>query len=91
MKISKEELRKLVYEQFSKTLNDDSRLHKVSINEPVLEVDGNLIESFDTIEDQNLIKESETKIQELKSINEEIKRMKQLVDFRSPLLSDDNL
>jgi hypothetical protein len=43
------------------------------------------------VEDQNLLKESEIKIEELKNINEEIKRMKQLVDFRSPLLSGENL
>jgi hypothetical protein len=91
MKITKEELRKLIYEQFFNTLNEDSRSHKVSIDEPVLKINENLNESFDIIEDQNLIKDSETKIQELKSINEEIKRMKQLVDFRSPLLSDNNL
>ena len=91
MKVTKEELRKLIHEQFFKSLSNETKLHKVSVDEPVLELNENIKENFDLIEDQNLIKDSETKIQELKSINEEIKRMKQLVDFRSPLLSDNDL
>lgn len=91
MKITKNELRKLIYEELNKSSIENPFTQKVINDEVVLDLNSPIQESFDTIEDQNLIKESEEKIEEIKTINEEIKRMKQLVDFRSPLLLDNNL
>jgi hypothetical protein len=91
MKITKTHLKKLIYEELSKSSINESRIHRKSINEPTIELSSSLEENFEVVEDQDLLKESEIKIEELKTINEEIKRMKQLVDFRSPLLSGENL
>jgi len=91
MKITRTHLKKLIYEELSKSSINESRIHRKSINEPTIELSSSLEENFEVVEDQDLLKESEIKIEELKTINEEIKRMKQLVDFRSPLLSGENL
>lgn len=91
MKITKSELRKLIYEELNKSSIENPFTQNVINDEVVLDLNSPIQESFDTIEDQNLIKESEEKIEEIKTINEEIKRMKQLVDFRSPLLLNNNL
>ena len=91
MKITRTDLKKLIYEELSKSSINENRIHRKSLDEPTVDLSGNLEEIFEAVEDQNLLKESEIKIEELKNINEEIKRMKQLVDFRSPLLSGENL
>lgn len=91
MKITRSHLRQLIHQELSNSSINENRVHKTSINEPVIDFSKELNENFETVEDQNLLKETEIKIEELKSINEEIKRMKQLVDFRSPLLSGENL
>lgn len=92
MNIELEYLRKLIKEELDKEDVDiNYGGYKSVINESVLDVNQNLDDAFELIEDHNLLKESEDKIEELKIINNEIRRMKQLVDFRSPLLSNDNL
>jgi hypothetical protein len=87
MKITRTYLKNLIYEELSKTSINENRIHRKSTDEPTIELSSSLEENFEVVEDQDLLKESEIKIEELKTINEEIKRMKQLVDFRSPLLS----
>lgn len=89
MKITRSQIRNLIYEEFAKKKN--ARENNISCDEPLLNLKESLDENFELIEDKNLIKESEEKIQELKNITNEISRMKQLVDFRSPLLSKDDL
>jgi hypothetical protein len=91
MKITRTYLKNLIYEELSKTSINENRIHRKSTDEPTIDLSSNLEEHFEVVEDHNLLKESEIKIEELKIINEEIKRMKQLVDFRSPLLSGKNL
>jgi hypothetical protein len=92
MKITRNDIRQLVYKEIFNSLNrDHDKEINIIQNEPIIDLNKSIDEIFDTIEDSNLLKESETKIEELKSINKEISRMKQLVDFRSPLLSKDNL
>jgi hypothetical protein len=92
MKITKSILRQLIYEELSNSSTEHNpRVHKKTLDEPIIDFSKNLEENFESVEDQNLLKESEIKIEELKNINEEIRRMKQLVDFRSPLLSGKNL
>lgn len=87
MKLSKEYLKRLVYEELSKTENLDNYDGYFSVEEDnILKIESFNENEFELIEEQNLIKDSENKIEELKMINEEIKRMKQLIDFRSPLL-----
>jgi len=91
MKITRTYLKNLIYEELSKTSINENRIHRKSTDETTIDLSSNLEEHFEVVEDHNLLKESEIKIEELKIINEEIKRMKQLVDFRSPLLSGKNL
>lgn len=87
MKISKQYLKKLIFEELSRTENIDEYDGYCEVDtEQFLKLEELSEDAFELIEDQNLIKESESKIEELKMINEEIKRMKQLIDFRSPLL-----
>ncbi len=87
MKITRKDIRELIYKEFFDSLNENN----YTSNEPIIDLSKTIDESFDTIEDKNLLKESQTKIEEIKNINKEISRMKQLVDFRSPLLSNDSL
>lgn len=91
MKITRSHLRQLIYEELSNSSINENRIHKKSTEGEIIDLSKSLSENFEIVEDQNLLKESEIKIEELKTINEEIKRMKQLVDFRSPLLSGENL
>jgi len=91
MKITIEDLKNLIQEELNKSSDKDSFIHKPSHSEEIIDLKSSLEESFDVINDQNFIKDSEEKIEELKNLNEEIKRMKQLVDFRSPLLSNESL
>lgn len=87
MKISKQYLKKLIFEELSKTEIHDQYDGYCEVDKKhILKLEDLSEDAFELIEDQNLIKESENKIEELKMINEEIKRMKQLIDFRSPLL-----
>jgi len=92
MKITRRDIRELVQKElFNSLYENNDQQHDINNIEPILDLSKSLDENFDTIEDGNLLKESREKIEELKNINKEISRMKQLVDFRSPLLSNDNL
>lgn len=91
MKISMNQLRGLVRSELSHRFLSESELDGLTeeaIDEPVLSFSGNqtLDEHFETVDDQNLLREAEQKIEEIKSMSAEFKRMKQLVDFRRPLL-----
>jgi hypothetical protein len=92
MKITRRDIRELVQKElFNSLYENHNQQQDIGSIEPVLDLSKSLDENFDIIEDNNLLKESREKIEELRNINKEISRMKQLVDFRSPLLSNDNL
>lgn len=91
MKISKDYLKTLIKEELENSLGEDFYPYKISDDNEIMDVNENLDQNFNVIDYHNIIRDSEEKIEELKSINEEIKRMKQLVDFRSPLLSKNDL
>lgn len=91
MKITRKDIRELVYKELLNSVDENSIIVNNVSNEPLLNFNNKIEENFDLIEDKNLLKESESKIEELKNITKEISRMKQLIDFRSPLLSNDNL
>jgi hypothetical protein len=92
MKITRKDIRELIYKEVFNSLNkNDYKENNYNQIEPTMDLNKTIDENFDAIEDKNLLKESQTKIEELKNINKEISRMKQLVDFRSPLLSKDSL
>lgn len=92
MRLTREHLKKLILNELENSINEDNDLNFVSLDESTMDLNADFMsENFDMIADQNLTSESEENLHELKTINEEIKRMKQLVDFRSPLLHDDDL
>ena len=62
MKITRTHLKKLIYEELSKSSINESRIHRKSINEPTIELSSSLEEKFEVVEDQDLLKESEIKI-----------------------------
>lgn len=94
MRITFRELRQIVREQ----LNEGSSIGEKSFEDISLVQDENLMplnlesiaENFELVNEQTVLKEAEQKIEELKTISEEFRRMKQLVDFRSPLLGKEN-
>lgn len=90
MKITKEYLRGLIKKEMG--ISEMERIHEIKeiSSEPVLKVEGDFLESFETVKDHTLLSEAEKNIEELKSITNEIKKMKQLVDFRNPLLSEED-
>ena len=89
MKITRKHLKELIINEIKNhDFNYDH--HRQVCDEETLDLKGSIEENFEIINDQNSINEIELKIRELKTISNEIKRMKQLVDFRSPLLSKDN-
>lgn len=94
MKITFRELRQIVREQLSeesftreKIFEDISLVETESLMPSDLK---SIVEGFELVNEQTVLKEAEQKIEELKTISEEIRRMKQLVDFRSPLLGKEN-
>lgn len=95
MKISIYELREIVRKELSgefPTTRENRETIEPVMDEPILSLDENFTfdDSFETVNEQTFLHETEQKIGEIKSISEEIRRMKQLVDFRSPLLFKDN-
>lgn len=94
MKLTFKELRQIVREQ----LNEDSFIQEKGLedislveNEELMSFNSESIaEGFELVNEQTVLKEAEQKIEELKTISEEFRRMKQLVDFRSPLLGKEN-
>lgn len=95
MKISINELREIVRKELTGELPIKRQEHQVveqALDEPVISLDEGFSfnENFDTVNEQTFLHETEQKIDEIKSISEEMRRMKQLVDFRSPLLFKDN-
>ena len=57
MKITRTHLKKLIYEELSKSSINESRIHRKSINEPTIELSSSLEENFEVVEDQDLLKE----------------------------------
>lgn len=94
MKITFSDLRQMVREHlYDDPIQNASELPDVRFlkNEPLLPADADsLDENFEVVNEHTLLREAEQKIEELKTISEEIRRMKQLVDFRSPLLGKEN-
>lgn len=92
MKINRTQIRNLIKEHFLKKnkISNNDRIHTPVSDESTVDLNGNLEENFEVV-DQSLLEEAVKQIDEIKTINEEIKRMKQLVDFRSPLMSKENL
>ncbi len=84
-KSNKKYLRKLIAEQFEILDKQDEIVDAVEPDPILLPLE----ENFDQVEIENVLKSTEKNISELHLLNEELKRMKQLVDFRSPLLSKD--
>lgn len=94
MKITFSELRQLVRQHlFEDSVGDSLQPSNIRIlkDESVMPLEiESLEEDFKAVNEQTLLKEAEQRIEELKTISEEIRRMKQLVDFRSPLLGKEN-
>jgi len=88
MKLTRKSLREMIWKQLaSETLfNEHSNVQEVN-NEDVLDLKSEFNEQFEMVNEQTVLKEAQQKIEELKSMSEEFRRMKHLVDFRSPLLS----
>lgn len=55
--------------------------------EDIMDPASELQDQFEMVDEHTVLQEAQQKIEEIKTISEEMKRMKQLVDFRSPLLS----
>ena len=55
--------------------------------EDIMDSTSELKSQFETVDEHTVLQDAQQKIEEIKTMSEEIKRMKQLVDFRSPLLS----
>lgn len=92
MKINRTQIRNLVKEHFFKknTLSKNDRVHFPVLDESIVDLNDNMEENFEVV-NQSLLEETTKQIDEIKNINEELRRMKQLVDFRSPLMSKENL
>lgn len=90
MKITREYLKELIKSEMENSLEKKSFDIREVKEEETLNTDAELSESLEKVKDHTLLSETERNIEELKSITSEIKRMKQLVDFRRPLLSDES-
>ena len=89
MKITKEYIKNLVSEElFKEEMAQKYNSHTPDVSEELLEVSGSISENFEIIENDTVLKETEEKLSELKNINAELKKMKHLIDFRSPLLDN---
>lgn len=89
MKITKNYLRELIKKEMEiSSFSDYGEIREV-LDESILDVDGYMTECFEAVKDHTLLSEAEKNLEELKGITSEIKRMKNLVDFRRPLLSSE--
>lgn len=89
MKITRKTLREMIWGQLdSEASLEEKEVVMESKEEEVFDFNSELESQFELVDEHTALKEARQKIEELKTISEEIKRMKQLVDFRRPLLSE---
>jgi hypothetical protein len=89
MKITRKNLREMIWGQLaSESFFQEGEVVKESKGEEVFDFNSELESQFEMVDEQTALKEAQQKIEELKTMSEEFKRMKQLVDFRKPLLSE---
>lgn len=66
------------------------QVEKIGISEGwIMKSDKSSIEEFESSKQENISESEDIQIEEVKLLAEEVKRMKELVDFRSPLLKKD--
>lgn len=80
----------MVWQELASETATLSSVSRKNSEEPLFKPDAELLEQFETVNAETLLMETQLKIEELKAISEEFRRMKQLVDFRRPLLSQEN-
>lgn len=88
MEINRKILRDMIWQQLeSDSQYEDNQIVQESKGEETFDSATEIEGQFELVDEHTVLKEAEQKIEEIRTISEEIKRMKQLVDFRSPLLS----
>lgn len=94
MGFNKEQLKKVILEELKKMVVQkqsvsDNQLQEQIVKEDILNVNTATKEDFEDVNPKEIIidtEEARKEAKEVKKIAEEFKRMKELVDFRSPLL-----
>jgi hypothetical protein len=88
MKITRKSLREMVWEQLaSDSVFETVETIKEVKDEETVDTASELQSQFELVNEQTVLQDAQQKIEEIRNISEEMRRMKQLVDFRSPLLS----
>lgn len=88
MEINRKILRDMIWQQLeSESQSEDNQIVQESKGEETFDSASEIESQFELVDEHTVLKEAEQKIEEIRTISEEIRRMKQLVDFRSPLLS----
>lgn len=88
MEINRKILRDMIWQQLeSDSQYEDNQIVQESKGEETFDSATEIEGQFELVDEHTVLKEAEQKIEEIRTISEEIRRMKQLVDFRSPLLS----
>lgn len=88
MKITRKSLREMIWEQLaSESVFEMAETINEAKDEETMDSTSELQSQFELVNEQTVLQEAQQKIEEIRIISEEMKRMKQLVDFRSPLLS----
>jgi hypothetical protein len=88
MKITRKSLREMIWEQLaSESVFEIADTVNEVKGEDIMDPTSELQDQFETVDEHTVLQEAQQKIEEIRTISEEMKRMKQLVDFRSPLLS----
>lgn len=89
MKITRKSLREMIWEELaSESVFEIANTVNEVKGEDIVDSTSEIQEQFEMVDEHTVLQEAQQKIEEIKTISEEIKRMKQLVDFRSPLLSE---
>jgi hypothetical protein len=65
------------------------QVEKIGISEGWLKQKNNSIQEFESSKQETISESDNIQIEDVKLLAEEVKRMKELVDFRSPLLKKD--
>lgn len=67
-----------------------SQVEKVIISEGLKKKKTNPVQEFESSKKETISESDNVQIEDVKLLAEEVKRMKELVDFRSPLLKNNN-